>query len=42
MPVLEMKYFNAVIKTKPFSDYRVKNKQEVYEKLAEMSKNIDI
>ena len=33
--------FNALIENKAFSDQSVKNKQEAYEKLVEMSRNDD-
>ena len=39
MPLVEMKDFNALIYNKLFFDQPVKNKQEAYEKLIEMSKN---
>ena len=39
MPVVEIKYFNALIDdNKPFFEQPVKNKQEAYEKLIEMSR----
>ena len=38
MPLVEIKDFNALIDNKPFFDQPVKNKQEAYEKLIEMSK----
>ena len=41
MPLVEMKYFNALIDNKPCLDQPVKNKQEEYEKLVETSKNYD-
>ena len=41
MPLLEIKDFNALIDNKPFFDQPVKNKQEAYEKLIEMSRNDD-
>ena len=41
MPLVEVKNFNALIDNKPFFDQPVKNKQETYEKLIEMSKNDD-
>ena len=41
MPLEEIKYCNVLIDNKPFFDQPVKNKQEVYEKLIEMSKNDD-
>ena len=41
MPLVEIKDFNALIDNKPFFDQPVKNKQEAYEKLIEMSKNDD-
>ena len=39
MPLAEIKYFNALIDNKSFLDQPVKNKQEAYEKLVEMSRN---
>ena len=39
MPLVEIKDFNALINNKPFFDQPVKNKQEAYEKLNEMSRN---
>ena len=39
MPLVEMKDFNAFIDNKPFFDKSLKNKQEAYEKLIEMTKN---
>ena len=41
MPLVEIKDFNALINNKPFFDHPVKNKQEAYEKLVEMSRNND-
>ena len=41
MPLVKIKHFNALINNKPLFDQPVKNKQEVYEKLIEMSKNDD-
>ena len=41
MPLVEIKDFNTLINNKPFFDRLVKNKQEAYEKLAEMSRNND-
>ena len=41
MPLVEIKDFNALIDNKPFFDQPVKNKQEAYEKLIEMSRNND-
>ena len=41
MPLVEIKDFNVLIDNKPFFDQPVKNKQEVYEKLIEMSRNDD-
>ena len=41
MPLLEIKDLNALIDNKPFLDQPVKSKQEVYEKLVEMSRNND-
>ena len=37
MPLVEIKYFNALIDNKPFFDQLVKSKQEAYEKLVKMS-----
>ena len=39
MSLVEIKDFNGLIDNKPFFDQQVKNKQEVYEKRIEMSKN---
>ena len=39
MPLVEIKYFNALINNKPFYDQPVKNKQEAYEKLTEMARS---
>ena len=39
MPLVEIKDFNALIDNKPFFDQPVKNKQEAYEKIIEISKN---
>ena len=41
MPLVEIKDFNALIDNKPFFDQPVKNKQEPYQKLIEMSRNND-
>ena len=41
MTPVEIKDFNVLIHNKLFFDQRVKNKQEVYEKLVKMSKNND-
>ena len=41
MPLAEIKDFNALIDNKPSFDQPVKNKQEVYEKLVEISRNDD-
>ena len=41
MPLLEIKDFNALIEKKSFFDQPVTNKQEVHEKLIEMSRNDD-
>ena len=41
MSLVEIKNFNALIDNKPFFDQPVKNKQEAYEKLIEMSRNND-
>ena len=39
IPLAEIKEFNALIDNKPIFDQPVKNKQEAYEKLIEMSRN---
>ena len=39
MPLLEIKDFNLLIGNKPFFDQPIKNKQEEYEKLVDMSRN---
>ena len=39
MPLVEIQDFIALINNKPFFDQPVKNKQEAYEKLIEMSRN---
>ena len=41
MPLVEMKNFNALVDNKSIFNRPVKNKQEAYEKLIEMSKNND-
>ena len=41
LPLVEKKGFNALIDNKPFFDQPVRNKQEAYEKLIEMSNNDD-
>ena len=41
MLLAEIKDVNILIDNKPFFDQPVKNKQEAYEKLAEMSRNDD-
>ena len=41
MSLVEMKDSNALIDNKPFFDQPVKNKQEAYEKLAQISRNYD-
>ena len=41
MPSVEIKDFNVLIDNKPFFDQPVKNKQEVYEKHTEISRNDD-
>ena len=41
MPLVENKHFNALIDNKPFFDQPIKNKQKMYEKLVEMSRNDD-
>ena len=38
MPLVEIENLNALIDNKPFFDQPVKNKQEAYEKLVEMSR----
>ena len=42
VPLIEIKYFNALINNKPFFDQPVKSKQEAYEKRIEMSRNDDL
>ena len=42
MPLIENKDFNALIGNKTFFDPPVKNKQEAYKKVVEMSRNNDI
>ena len=39
MPLVEIKYFNALIDINQFFDQPVKSKLEAYEKLIEMSRN---
>ena len=39
MPLVEIKYVNAIIDNTPFFDQPVKNKQEAYEKHVEVSRN---
>ena len=39
MPLVEIKDFNALTDSKLFFDQRVKNKQEAYKKLIEMSRS---
>ena len=39
MPLVEIKYFNVLIDNNPFFDQSVKNEQEAYKKLIEMSRN---
>ena len=39
MLLVEIKDINALIDNQPFFDQSIKNKQEAYEKLAEMSRN---
>ena len=39
MSLVEIKDFNALIENEPFFDQLVKNKQEAFEKLVEMSRN---
>ena len=41
MSLVEIKDFNVLIDNKPFFDQPVKKKQEVYQKLIEMSRNDD-
>ena len=41
MPLVEIKDLTALIDNKPFFDHTVKNKQEAYEQLIEMSRNND-
>ena len=41
MSLVEIKDFDTMIDNKPFFDQPVKNIQELYEKLLEMSRNID-
>ena len=41
MPLVEIKDFNALIDNKKFFVQPLKNKQEAYEKLFEMSRNDD-
>ena len=41
MPLVQIKDFNVLIDNKPFFDQPVKKKQEVYQKLIEMSRNDD-
>ena len=41
MPLVGIKDFNALTDNKPFFDQPVKNKQKEYEKLIEMSRNVD-
>ena len=41
IPLVEIKDFNTLTNNKPVFEQPVKNKQESYEKLTEMSKNDD-
>ena len=41
MSLVEIKYFDPLIGNKPFFDQPVKNKQKEYEKIIEMSRNVD-
>ena len=41
MPLVEIKYFNALIDNEAFFDQLLKNKQKAYEKLIDMSRNND-
>ena len=40
-PLIEIKYFNALLYNNSFFDHPSKNKQEAYEKLAYISRNDD-
>ena len=40
-PRFEIEYFNVLIDGKGFFDVPIKNKEEAYEKIIEMSKNND-
>ena len=42
MPLVEINDFNTLLNNKPFFGQPVKNKQEAYKKLIEMSKNMII
>ena len=41
VPKVEIKYFNVLIDGKPFFEIPVKNKEEAYEAIIEMTKNND-
>ena len=41
LPLIKIKYFNALIDNKSFFDRSVKNKQEAHEKLVEKARNDD-
>ena len=41
MPLVEIKYFKALIENKPFFDHPVKKKQNKYKKFIEMPRNDD-
>ena len=41
MPLIEIKYFNALIDNKPFFYQPIKNKEKAYEELMEISRNDD-
>ena len=41
MPLVEINYLNALIVNKRYFDLPLKNKQEGYEKLVEISRNED-
>ena len=41
IPLVEIKYYNALIDNTPFFDQPVKNKQESYEKLVKIPRNDD-
>ena len=41
MPLVQIKYFNALIDNKQFFDHPIKNEQEAYERFVKMSRNND-